>query len=106
MSVTAVFAALGDDVRLRLIQKLVASGPSPMGRLAEGERVTRQAIAKHLGVLGRAGLAVVRRKGREQIWTIEPARLREAEQYLEQISSQWDLAIERLRTFVEEPPEA
>jgi hypothetical protein len=39
--------------------------------------------------------------GRERIWELEPKRLEDAQRYLDQISSQWDRAIERLRAFVE-----
>lgn len=101
-SAAPVFAALGDELRLNLILKLARGGPMPLGKLADGEGVTRQAVAKHLAVLLRTGLAKARRRGREQIWAVEPSKLREAERYLEQISTQWDDALGRLRSFVEE----
>ena len=41
------------------------------------------------------------RQGRESIWALDPARLAEAHQALDQISAQWDVALERLRQFVE-----
>ena len=49
-----------------------------------------------------AGVARGTRQGRESIWEIEPARLRKAQGYLDQISDQWDAAIGRLKAFVEE----
>jgi hypothetical protein len=39
--------------------------------------------------------------GRERLWTLRAERLVEARRYLDQISQQWDAAIERLRAFVE-----
>jgi DNA-binding transcriptional ArsR family regulator len=102
MSVAAVFNALGDDVRLRLVGKLSRVGPMPLGKLAEGEGVTRQAVSKHLNVLLNSGLAEAERKGREQIWSVKSDGLREAERYLDQISRDWDRAIERLRAFLED----
>ena len=98
-----VFAALGDDTRLGIVARLCSGGPQSIVRLAEGAGVSRQAITKHLHTLAEAGLAKSTRRGREQIWAIEPARLAEARRYLDQISSQWDDAIERLRAFVEDP---
>ena len=71
-------------------------------RLTAGSRVTRQAIRKHLRVLEGAGLVRSTRRGRESIWQLEQRRLREARRYLETISLQWDDALGRLRTFVEE----
>ncbi len=73
-----------------------------IARLTASSRVTRQAITKHLRVLEGAGLVRSTRRGRESIWQLEQRRLREARRYLELISLQWDDALERLRTFVEE----
>jgi DNA-binding transcriptional ArsR family regulator len=70
--------------------------------LTAGSRVTRQAISKHLRVLEGAGLVRSTRRGRERVWQLEQRRLREARRYLELISKQWDDALGRLRTFVEE----
>jgi DNA-binding transcriptional ArsR family regulator len=98
------FAALGDETRLALVARLCADGPLSTARLAEGAVISRQAVAKHLGVLADAGL--VRREergagGRERCWEIEPRRLDEARRALEQISRRWDEALERLRDVVE-----
>jgi DNA-binding transcriptional ArsR family regulator len=69
-------------------------------RLTAGARVTRQAISKHLRVLQGAGLVCSRRRGRERIWQLEQRRLQEARRYLALISSQWDVALGRLRELV------
>ena len=98
-----VFAALGDPTRLRMVARLCTDGPQSIVRLTEGTRVTRQAITKHLEALADAGVVRSRRDGRERIWEVEPSRLADASRYLDQISSQWDRAIERLRAFVEDP---
>ncbi|MFT3927143.1 MAG: metalloregulator ArsR/SmtB family transcription factor [Myxococcales bacterium] len=97
-----VFAALGDETRLGLVKRLCSTGPQSIARLSEGSGVTRQAITKHLHVLEGAGLVHARRTGRESIWELEPKRIVEARRALEQISAQWDDALERLRTWVED----
>jgi DNA-binding transcriptional ArsR family regulator len=97
-----VFAALGDTTRLRLVARLSADGPLSIARLSEGAGVTRQAVTKHLEVLGEAGLVRHSRRGRERIWELEPKRLEIAQRYLSQIAGEWDAAIERLKAFVEE----
>jgi hypothetical protein len=48
-----------------------------------------------------AGLTRSTRHGRERLWQLEPARLELARRYLDQIASQWDDALTRLRHFVE-----
>src|SRR5688572_15972503 len=51
-----VFAALGDETRLGLVVRLCTGGPMSIARLTAGAGVTRQAVTKHLHVLGGAGL--------------------------------------------------
>ena len=96
-----VFAALGDDTRLRLVARLCEGGPQSIAGLAAGSNVTRQAISKHLRVLADAGLARSVREGRERVWQLEPRRLAAARRYLDAISRQWDDALDRLKHFVE-----
>lgn len=97
-----VFAALGDATRLRVVARLCTGGPLSITQLSEGASVTRQAITKHLQTLAEAGLVRDRRHGRERIWELEPDRLKMAHQCLDRISEQWDAALGRLKTFVEE----
>lgn len=97
-----LFAALGDPTRLALLDRLGVGGPQSITRLAEGAIISRQAITKHLRVLGEAGLARDSRRGRERIWELDAARLAEARRCLDRIGQQWDEALERLRAFVEE----
>ena len=100
--VAPVFAALGDDTRARLVGRLCVEGPLSITSLSEGTGVTRQAVTKQLRTLGRAGLVRDSRRGRERIWELEPKRLEKARRALDQISSDWDQAINRLKAFVED----
>ena len=97
-----LFAALGDETRLALLDRLGAGGPQSITRLAAGSAVTRQAITKHLHVLAAAGLVHDARRGRERIWTLDADRLDEARRSLDQIARQWDEALGRLKAFVED----
>lgn len=96
-----LFAALGDETRLRLLVRLSSGGPRSITRLSAKSQVSRQAITKHLEVLSEAGLVKGERRGRERIWQLEPRRLTDAQEYLSLISRQWDEALSRLRAFVE-----
>jgi DNA-binding transcriptional ArsR family regulator len=97
-----VFAALGDQTRLDLVARLCAGGPLSITRLSAGSRVTRQAITKHLNTLAEAGLVRDIWAGRERLWEVEPRRLDEARRCLERISSQWDEALARLKSTLED----
>ncbi len=99
-----VFAALGDETRLRIVTRLCAEGPLTIVRLSAGAPVTRQAITKHLHALSAAGLVQgTRAEGqRQQVWSLAPHRLDEARAYLDEVARQWDDALGRLKAFVEE----
>jgi len=97
-----LFAALGDPTRLRVVARLCADGPLSITHLSKGAKVTRQAITKHLRTLSDAGLVRDRWNGRERIWELESKRLEMAHNWLNQISEQWDAAIDRLKAFVED----
>jgi DNA-binding transcriptional ArsR family regulator len=96
-----VFAALGDRTRLDIVARLSGGGSLSIARLTSGTSVSRQAVTKHLETLAGAGLVRSRRHGRERLWELETARLARAGRYLEEISRQWDDALERLRKMVE-----
>lgn len=96
-----VFAALGDETRLRLIARLCDEGPQSIARLTTGFAITRQAITKHLRVMADAGLVRSTQHGRESVWQIEPDRLAEARRHLQRISAQWDETLGRLKRWVE-----
>ena len=104
VSAAPVFAALGDETRLEIVDRLCSHGPQSITRLTGGTSVTRQAITKHLQALAAAGVISSRREGRERIWQIQTKRLNEARRQLERISAHWDEALERLRAAVEREP--
>jgi DNA-binding transcriptional ArsR family regulator len=101
-----VFAALGDATRLGIVQRLSSSGPASITNLTAGSGVTRQAVTKHLRILEDAGLARATRVGREATWQLLPGGLADARASLDAISKQWDVALDRLKTFVEDDPRA
>jgi len=98
----AMFAALGDPTRLAVLGRLARGEPESIARLTEGTRLTRQAMTKHLKVMERAGLLRQVKVGRESRFALDPAPLADLRAYLDLVSRQWDDALERLRSFVEE----
>jgi DNA-binding transcriptional ArsR family regulator len=96
-----LFAALGDETRLALVQRLSDDGPASISVLADRFDVTRQGITKHLLVLSAAGVIEGRREGREHVWALNPARLAEARRRLDIIGRGWDDALARLKGHLE-----
>jgi DNA-binding transcriptional ArsR family regulator len=98
----AIFAALGDETRLVLIAKLCSGQPHSISELTVGSKLTRQAITKHLRVLQRAGIVHGVRAGREKRFEFDPEPMQKIKQYLDIVSEQWDQALARLESFVED----
>lgn len=96
-----IFAALGDETRLRLIAILCAGSAVSIAQLTSGTEITRQAVTKHLHVLADAGLVRHMKVGRERLWRFEPTRLEEARRSLGVIARQWDHALNKLKMAVE-----
>jgi DNA-binding transcriptional ArsR family regulator len=99
-----VFAALGDETRLQLVDRL-CTGAQSIAQLAAGAAITRQAITKHLEVLAQAGLVHDAWRGRERRFELETRRLDDARSFLERMSQRWDTRLARLKTMVEEADE-
>ena len=101
-SAAPVFAALGDETRLRLIAVLCAGSAMSIAQLTAGTAITRQSVTQHLQVLANAGLVRDVKVGRERLWAFDPAHVDEARRALDAISQQWDQALSRLKAMVEE----
>ena len=97
-----LFAALGDETRLSLIARLCQASGQSITQLAEGTKLTRQAVTKHLQVLERVGLVRSVRKGRETLFEFDAAPIETMTQYLDLVSKQWDNKLTDLQKFLDE----
>jgi len=68
----AVFAALADDYRRLLLERLRRSNGQTLAALCDGLPISRQAVTKHLKALEAASLVVTRRQGREKLHFLNP----------------------------------
>jgi DNA-binding transcriptional ArsR family regulator len=97
-----VLAALGDATRLSLVANLCRGQPRSISQLTRGSKLTRQAITKHLRVLESVGIVHGVRKGRESRFEFDPEPIDGIREYLDFVSEQWDQALSRLKSFVED----
>lgn len=100
-----VFTAVADPMRRELLARLREQGPLSLSELAAPYTVTRQAVTKHLDALARAGLVRVRREGRERVHRLDPAPLREVDEWLRPYAERWDERLTRLRAHLGEREE-
>ena len=68
----AVFAALADEYRRLLLERLRRSNGQPLARLCEGLPISRQAVTKHLAALESASLVLTQKRGREKLHFLNP----------------------------------
>jgi DNA-binding transcriptional ArsR family regulator len=97
----AVFAALADPTRWRVLGTLAKRGEGTATTLAAELPVSRPAVIKHLGVLDRAGLVTHQRAGREVRYRVEPARLEETAQRITDLAAAWDSRLAALKALAE-----
>lgn len=97
-----IFAALGDETRLAIIARLGQGQRRSIAELTAGTQLTRQSVTKHLHVLEEARIVRSVRTGRESLFELDPAPIREVRAYADIVSAEWDNAIARLRALVED----
>ncbi|WP_326762701.1 helix-turn-helix domain-containing protein [Streptomyces phaeochromogenes] len=95
-----LWSAVGDPVRRRMLDLLLAGGGTAT-TLSQQLPVTRQAVAKHLGVLGRVGLVHVTPSGRERLYEVDEAQLARAVAQLSSVGATWDARLRRIKQIAE-----
>jgi DNA-binding transcriptional ArsR family regulator len=84
-----------------MLDLLVAGGGGTATTLSERLPVTRQAVAKHLGVLDRVGLVHGRTAGRERRYEVDVAQLARAVAQLSAVGAAWDARLQRIKRIAE-----
>jgi DNA-binding transcriptional ArsR family regulator len=100
--VGAVFGALADPTRRHLVEMLAARPGATATGLAATLPISRQAVAKHLKLLGEAGLVNSRRRGREALFEFDAAPLAEAAVWISAVGGEWDERLTRLRRLLDD----
>ncbi len=100
-AVDLVFGALGDATRRDLLRAVATDGPVTATQLAAERPLSRQAVAKHLGVLERAGLVHATRAGRETRYAADPAPLDAVVDWITTTGAAWDRRLDRLAKLLD-----
>ncbi len=98
-SADAVFDALGEPVRRRILE-LLRDGPTPVGQLAARLPVGRPAVSKHLRVLSNAGLIEHHSAGTRNLYVLAPGGMAAAQQWL---ARTWDTVLAAYAAEVSRP---
>ncbi len=100
-----VFAALADRTRRRILDVLAARGEATATTVAGELPVSRQAVVKHLSILGRAGLVEGRRRGREVRYAVRPGRLDATARRMARLAAEWDARLAAIKRVAESAAE-
>jgi DNA-binding transcriptional ArsR family regulator len=96
-----LWSAIGDPTRRRMLDLLLVDGDGTATSLGQQLPVSRQAVAKHLGVLDRVGLVRATPAGREKRYRVDEAQLARAVAQLSSVGSAWDARLQRIRRIAE-----
>lgn len=96
-----LWSAIGDPTRRRMLDLLLADGVGTATTLSDRLPVTRQAVAKHLGVLDRAGLVSATAAGRERQYRVDEAQFARAVAQLASVGASWDARLRRIKRIAE-----
>ena len=96
-----LWSAIGDPSRRRVLDLLVSHGEVSASWLAGHVPFSRQAVSKHLAVLGQAGLVSRRKHGREVLYQVEAGRLDQAARAMGDLAAQWDRRLGAIKRLAE-----
>lgn len=94
------FIALSDPTRRAVVQAL-SKGAATVSQLAGPFGMALPSFTQHLGVLEDAGLIVSRREGRSRVCSLNPAALKDAEDWMASHRRQWEGRMDRFEAHLE-----
>lgn len=96
-----LWSAVGDPTRRRMLDLLLSDGGGTATTLSGQLPVSRQAVAKHLGVLQRVGLVHPTPSGRERRYEVDESQLARAVAQLSAVGATWDARLQRIKRIAE-----
>jgi len=94
--ITATFAALSDETRFAMVERLMAEGELPAGRLAAETAVSGPAVSRHLKVLREAGIVSQRVDGPRRLYSVQPEAMRAVADWTMDHRAFWSAGLDRL----------
>jgi DNA-binding transcriptional ArsR family regulator len=96
-----VLAAMADPTRRQILAELARRGPATATELADGLPITRQAVAKHVAALSRAGLVTSSKHGRDVRFEVRTANLAQTADWLAGLAAEWDTRLAAIKRVAE-----
>jgi DNA-binding transcriptional ArsR family regulator len=97
---TDVYSAIADPTRRHILDLLTGDGRS-VAELAAPFQMSRPAVSQHLKVLRDAGLVSEQRAGRQRIYQLAPAGLREVDLWLSSYRRFWETRLAAFGAYLD-----
>lgn len=101
MATAQLFKALGDPIRLQMIERLSSGSPQTIGSLIEDTNISRQGARKQMQVLASAGLIQLKPHGREMEVILNMSELEKGRVFISNLETQWDKRLQKLKEISE-----
>jgi DNA-binding transcriptional ArsR family regulator len=98
--ITAIFAALADPTRRRIMERLSHREESRVTALARPFPMSLPSFSRHLRVLERARLVERRRDGRLHLIRARTAGLKEAQKWMAHFAAGWNYSFDALDQLI------
>ncbi|MGJ8618050.1 MAG: ArsR/SmtB family transcription factor [Sulfitobacter sp.] len=95
-NITATFAALADETRLAVVERLMAQGELPAGDLVAHAKMTAPAVSRHLKILREAGIIQRRVEGTKRFYSVQPEALKAVSDWTISHRAFWEAGLDRL----------
>ena len=96
-----IFGSLADPIRRDILRRLM-NAQYTVSQIAQDYQISFAAVAKHLHVLEKAHLVMKQRRGKEQVVSLVPQALKDANQYLAQYEALWNYRFDALDIVLKE----
>ncbi|MEM8776090.1 MAG: metalloregulator ArsR/SmtB family transcription factor [Pseudomonadota bacterium] len=93
---TQAFAALSDETRFAVVERLMSEGELPAGALLDPSRMSAPAMSRHLKVLRKAGLIKQRIDGTKRLYSVRPEAMQSIADWTMDHRSFWEASLDRL----------
>lgn len=97
----SAFAALGDPVRLEIVERLMSRGETSAGALQEGFGISPPAVSRHLKVLREAGIVRQRVDAQRRLYSVRPEAVQAIGAWTMSHREFWQASLDRLEAALE-----
>lgn len=104
--IITTFAALSDETRFAMVERLMAEGELPAGQLGANAEISGPAISRHLKVLRNAGIVEQRVDGPRRLYSVRPEALRAVADWTMDHRAFWSASLDRLDDYLSEDESA